>query len=190
MLHYKYILYLKEIYLLQNSTNTVWKDHLGRWHVRSLFLEMSSHIKATIHPLYTLNNEDIEKDGKVYKSLKKLYMEYPHVVGYEYDFACEYLGGWEHWVRLVDSSLRAHFKQWREELEVKQKAKALKGIILQSLDSTPTAFQAGKYLVEEGWVEKKGRPKKVDVERAAKIEAGVKEELSDDLERIGLKAVK
>lgn len=117
-------------------------------------------------------------------------MEYPHIPGFEYEFANKYLGGWEHWKRLVASSLRDMFKEWREELEIKHKARALKGIILQSREDTPTAFQASKYLVEDGWVEKKGRPKKEDVERAAKIAAGVKDELADDLERIGLQVVK
>lgn len=175
--------------MLQNSTNSPWKDHIGRWHVGALFLEKST-IRDVLPPRYTVNDADIVKDGVTYKSLKKIYMSCPHIPGYEYEFAQEHLGGWEHWQRLVDSSLREMFKQWREELTIKQKAKALKGIILQSLEETPTAFQAGKYLVEEGWIEKKGRPKKEDVERAAKIAAGVKDELDDDLQRIGLKVVK
>lgn len=175
--------------MLQNSTNSPWKDNLGRWHVRSLFLETTTWAQD-FKPIYTVNDDVVTRDGVEYQSLKKLYMEFPHVPGYEYEFSETYLGGWEHWQRLVDSSLRAMFKQWREQLTIKQKAHALKGIILQSLETTPTAFQAGKYLVEEGWIERKGRPKKEDVERAAKIEAGVKEELADDLERIGLKVVK
>lgn len=175
--------------MLQNSTNSPWKDHLGRWHVRSLFLETTTWAND-MQPLFTVNDEDITKNGNVYKSLRKLYMEYPHIPGFEYEFANKYLGGWEHWKRLVASSLRDMFKEWREELEIKHKARALKGIILQSREDTPTAFQASKYLVEDGWVEKKGRPKKEDVERAAKIAAGVKDELADDLERIGLQVVK
>lgn len=177
--------------MLQNTTNNPWKDNLGRWHVRSLFKETATaSTRDEFIPPYTTNDDDIEYNGTKYKSLKKIYMSYPHVPGYEYEFSEEFLGGWEHWERLVDSSLRDMFKQWRAQLTIKQKAKSLKGIILQSLENTPTAFQAGKYLVEEGWIEKKGRPKKEDIERAAKVEAGVKEELADDLERIGLKLVK
>ena len=86
--------------------------------------------------------------------------------------------------------MRDIFKQWQEELTIKQKAKALKGIILQSLEETPTGFQANKYLVEDGWVEKKGRPTKEKVEHAAKVAAGVKEEIEDDLARVGLSLVK
>ncbi len=175
--------------MLQNSTNSVWKDHLGRWQVRSLFLE-THHKGNDFVPIYTINDDTVVRDGVSFPSLKKLYMEFPHVPGYEYEFSETYLGGWEHWERLVNSSLREMFKQWRAQLTIKQKAKALKGIILQSLEESPTAFQASKYLVEDGWLEKKGRPKKEDVERAAKVAADVKEELSDDLERIGLKLIK
>lgn len=175
--------------MLQNTTNSPWKDHLGRWHVRALFLETTTWAQG-YKPPYTVNDENVTRDGVEYVSLKKIYMEYPHVPGYEYEFASEWLGGWEHWQRLITSTLRDMIKQWRDELTIKQKAKALKGIILQSMDSTPTAFQASKYLVEDGWIEKKGRPKKEDVEHAAKVAAGVKEELNDDLERIGLSLVK
>lgn len=175
--------------MLQNTTNSPWKDSLGRWHVRALFKETSS-TRAEVQPRFTTNDDDIEHEGVKYVSLKKRYMEFPHVPGYEYEFSETYLGGWEHWERLVDSSLRDMFKQWRAQLTIKQKAKALRGVIEESTRSTPTAFQASKYLVEEGWIEKKGRPKKEDVERAANIAAGVKEELEEDLARVGLKVVK
>lgn len=174
---------------LQNTTNSPWKDHVGRWHVNALFLERS-RIEETTPPHYTVHDTDIERDGVKYPSLKAIYLSYPHVPGYEYDFAQEHLGGWEHWQRLLNSSMRDIFKQWQDELTIKQKARALRGIISESLNATPTGFQANKYLVEDGWVEKKGRPTKEKVEHAAKVAAGVKEEIEDDLARVGLSLVK
>lgn len=171
------------------SNKPCWKDSLGRWHTRALFIETSNN-KDACPPLYTIQNESLVRDGITYPSLKKIYMEYSHIPGYEYEFAQEHLGGWEHWMRLFNSTLKETFLQWREELTIKQKATALKGIIAQSLDGTPTAFQAGKYLVEEGWIEKKGRPKKEDIEKAAKRAASVRDEIEEDLERVGLSLVK
>lgn len=49
-------------------------------------------------------------------------------------------------------------------------------------------FQAARWLAEKGWIEKaaKGRPKKDDVERAAKEAAGVRESIEEDGARISL----
>ncbi len=48
---------------------------------------------------------------------------------------------------------------------------------------------AAKYLAEKGYLPKRGRPSKEEVERERKIQAGVNKELESDMERIGLKVV-
>ncbi len=80
-------------------------------------------------------------------------------------------------------------KGWRDELDVRIKAKGIKAIILHSLDDDPKGLQAAKYLVEKGYAPKRGRPSKEEVERELKVDARAAKEHQTDLERIGLKLV-
>jgi hypothetical protein len=171
-----------------NRTNNPYKDGNGRWITSGLFWELSDKDKTFAK--YCLYEDDIDVDGKVYISLRKAYLEMEHIPGFEYEFANVHLGGWQHWLCLQRASnkLKAAIESWRDELEIKIKARSAKEIIGTALDrgAGASAFQANKWLSDKGWAAGagKGRPKKEDIQREAKIAAGVEAELQDDLARI------
>ena len=170
-------------YIPQNTTNK-FKDVQGRWRIRSLFYE--DRLEG-YEPLYTLNSEDREVNGVTYQSLRRIYLEEEHIVGCEYDFANKYLGGWKHWELICKSSYyKSVILEWKEELEIKQKAQHIRKMIMQSYSEGTASFNATKYLLDKGYIEKdgKGRPKKEDVEKQAKIMAKAEAELADDLARL------
>lgn len=164
------------------------KDSKGQWRTHSLFWEWR---RDNYTPIYTTKEEDLEIDGIVYKSLKKLYFSYNHLPGCEYDFAMEVLGSWQHWKRLENSFLRVLIAEWRDELDVRIKANAMKQIISQaSHGEGSSAITAAKYLSEKGYEPKRGRPSKEEKERALKQDTALQNEIANDLERVGLKLVK
>lgn len=169
-----------------NPTENKWKTDKGVWITLGLFYELAGQNKD--RAIYTVYDTDREVDGIKYISLKKHYLEMEHIPGYEYDFANEYLGGWNHWLRLQASAkqLSDLIQEWKDELEIKLKARSARAIINTSFEESPTAFHANKWISDKGWLPQKGRPKKADIQREAKIAAGVEAEISSDLERIRL----
>lgn len=169
--------------------HTKFKDEMGRYRTQSLFWELR-HENYEAH--FTLKDYDIERDGKHYVSLKKLYMAYDHIPGFEYDFALDTLGSWDHWNKLCNDSIpliKDTIKAWRDELDVRLKAQGLKALIQASRDNDPKGVQAAKYLAEKGYQVKRGRPSKEEVERELKHSAKSRKDLETDLERIGLKVM-
>jgi hypothetical protein len=173
------------------------KDKLGRFRTQSLFWEFAflnnlREEENVLDPIWTIKDYDIEKEGIVYPSLKQIYMSYDHIPGFEYDFAMEVFNSWDHWVKLTDSSnasLRTEFKAWREELEIKIKANAIRAVMQKSKMDDAQGFNAAKYLADKGYAPTRGRPSKEEVEREKKIQAGVSKELESDMERLGLKVI-
>ena len=109
---------------------------------------------------------------------------------FEYEFALDVFGSWNYWVFLsTKSALRATFKQWQEELEIRNKANALKAIMESSKGSSASAVLASKYLADKGWETKAGRPSKEEKQRHLKQEEKVNESLAADMERLGLSIV-
>ena len=100
--------------LNNKSYATAFKDDKGRWLTIALFFEYRSNAEENL-ALFCLKDDDhTGSDGRVYVSLKKRYMSYDHVPGYEHDFALAELGGWEHWERLqANKMLREHIDNWR-----------------------------------------------------------------------------
>lgn len=168
---------------LSNPTNNKFKDSRNQWITRGIFYEFRGD---SMEPLYTLKEDDF----KGCKSLKKIYMSYEHIPGYEYEFAENELGGWEHWQRLQASEvLNVHFKQWREELDVKLRAKAIKNIILTAYGKDKNSLQAARYLADKGYIppeQKRGRPSKEEKARALREESLVREEVDEDMKRLGI----
>ena len=159
------------------------RDPFGRHRTYSLFIETPTEGLA---PLWTLKPHAY----KGYPPLKDIYFSYEHIPGFEYDFAVETFGSWDHWCKLTDSSgVRATFKEWRSELEIRNKARAMRSIIRTSTESTAAGTTAAKYLSEKGYASKRGRPSNEDVERERKVQASVNQELEDDLKRVGLTVV-
>lgn len=149
----------------------------GRPITQSLFLEMG----YTEHSVYTLKDEDHEHNGKLYPSLKKLYLELEDAT--EYEFANKYLLGWKHWQRIVENkSLAPHVMEWREELELKLRARAVK----QMMELAHTgSYQASKWLADRGWdTRAAGRPTKAEKEKNARINDRIKDEYGADVHRL------
>ena len=169
-----------------NPTGNKFRDEKNRWYTIALFYELAGQDKS--RAIYTIYEVDREVNGKIYKSIRSAYVNYEHIPGHEYDFANTFFGGWEHWQVLLASAqkVRDLIKSWQEELEVKIKSQAVKGIISSSFGTDNTAFQAQKWLSDKGWIPQKGRPKKADIQREAKIAAGVEKEIEGDLARIRL----
>lgn len=163
------------------------KDSQGRYRTTSLFWE-TRH--PDYDPIYSVKGYDLEKPEGVYPSLKKMYLSYDHVPGFEYDFAMDIFGSWDHWTKLCNiSQLRGDIQEWRDELDIRIKATSLKAMMLASRDNDAKGVNAAKYLAEKGYAQKRGRPSKEDVARETKIQAGANKELIDDMARIGLKVI-
>lgn len=169
-----------------NPTNDPMRDDMGRYKTYSLFIERATD---GVEAFWTIKENDYEVDGKIYPSLKRIYLSYDHIPGFEYDFAVETFGSWDHWVKLNTSGLRGIFAEWREELEIRNKANAVRSLIKTSKEPNAAGAGAAKYLAEAGYKSKRGRPSKEEVEREKKIAIGVDKELESDIARMGLKVV-
>lgn len=169
------------------------KDDMGRYRTQSLFWEYRfKEDEAKYPPLFTIKDYDLEKDGITYPSLKQIYMGYDHIPGFEYEFAMDVFNSWDHWNKLANETIpviRNEFRAWREELEIKLKAAAIKSLILTSKEPDAKGFNAAKYLADKGYAPQRGRPSKEEVEREKKVQAGVSKELEDDMARLGLTVV-
>lgn len=155
------------------------QDNMGRPLTQGMFLEVGYGEFA----VYTLKEQDHEHNGKLYPSLKRLYLECADPT--EYEFATTHLLGWKHWLRLCENKLlRAHIDEWRDELEIKLRSTAIKHIIQTSTGPLGNV-QASKWVADRGWaVRGAGRPSKADVEREKKIQAGISDEYSADIVRL------
>ena len=155
------------------------KDDGGRPITQSLFLEIGYNENA----YYTLKDEDHDYKGKVYPSLKRLYLEHEDVT--EYDFATTYLLGWSHWQRLCgNKQVRKHIDEWRFELELKLRAAGIRAIIESALDEDG-GFQAQKYLADRGWAKAgAGRPKKDTSDYDKRQEELLADDFSADIIRL------
>lgn len=152
-------------------------DGMGRFRTQSLFLELGYSDEA----LFTLKDQDHQWNGKDYPSLKRLYLEMADPT--EYAFATEYLLGWRHWQRLCENKvLGRQIEEWRDELEVKLRSKAIR----DAIDAAKTGnFQAAKWVADRGWDTKgRGRPSKAEVERETKIQSRIADEYNGDVVRL------
>lgn len=145
---------------------------------QGLFLE----IQYGEFAVFTLKDDDYEYNGKIYPSLKKLYLEMEDVV--EYEFATTHLLGWAHWQRMcANKQLLKHINEWREELELKLRSRAVKA--MRDKVNTEQGINAAKWLAEKGWDKKAvGRPSKQEEEREKRIQEKLDIDWAGDLERI------
>lgn len=168
-------------------------DSMGRYRTTGLFWELRRNNEQAdkYPPLFTIKAKDHTVDGKTYRSLKAIYFSYDHLPNVEYDFALDVFGSWDHWVWLATKSgLRETIKSWREELDIKIRAAAMKTIIEQSRDLEKGLSAARMIVGDEHKGTKRGRPSKEETARQQKIAAGIRDNLEDDMERLGLKVVK
>lgn len=155
-------------------------DSMGRPLTQSLFLEIGYKTEFAI---YSLKDTDHHYRGKVYPSLKRLFLA--HEDPTEYDFAATYLLGWNHWKRLnANKMLTKHFDEWREELELKIRSQAVREIV-DLTAGEGGSFQAAKWLADRGWDKRApGRPSKAEQERDDRIEEHIANEFQDDVVRL------
>lgn len=177
-----------------NHFDNPMKDPQGRFRTGSLFWELRRKEDGRderLPPIFTTKEEDFTVDGVTYKSLKKVYMSYDHIPGFEYDFAMDTLGSWDHWQRLcTNGEISKLIKDWRTELEIKIKAEAMKTVLAQSRDREKGLTAARTLLGEEHKGAKRGRPSKEEVQRQQKIEAGIRDNIQEDMDRLGISVVK
>lgn len=152
------------------------KDPSGKLLTQSLFLENGYN---TEYAMYTLTDVDKEYNGKIYPSLRRLYLECMDPT--EYEFANKYLWGWNHWQRITANALMTdHIENWREELEVKLRALAIASIVKSSYDS----YNAAKWVADGSWKQKRGRPSKAELAKEKRIRERAAQAADDDGERI------
>src|SRR5690625_4311210 len=95
-------------------------DVNGQPLTQSLFLEIGY---STKYAIYTLKDYDHEYKGKIYPSIKHLYLDEEDPT--EYVFANKYFMSWSHWKRVRENKvLQLHINEWREELEIRLRSMA------------------------------------------------------------------
>lgn len=169
-----------------------WKTDQGVYFTKSLFFEM---ITTTDKPncVYTLKAEDHPLG---YPSLRRLYLEAEDPT--EYDFAVQYLGGIDHWKKLVECDwFKPYLEAWRDELELKLKAKAYKRLMAEANDPlSKHKIEANKFILSTvrrvqrnedlGEKNSKGRPDKTSVDKKALQIAQEQFNIDQDAERLQL----
>ena len=111
----------------------------------------------------------------------------------EWEFAKEYLDGWEHWTMLLACTwFKEYITRWRLELELKITARSLAELKSVASGTSKNSYYANKFLVEKGWktespgsVRGRGRPKKTqDPVMLDLTEQEAKKRVKDDFERL------
>jgi len=163
---------------------------------RALFFEL---VNSTFKPfaMYSLKNEDItrevqlEENGpfvtKVFPSLYLKYMETDDPT--EWRFANEYFSGWEHWEEVsTNNAIAPYVERWRKELDLRTKSQALARIKAEAKSGSKEALAASKYLIARGWDDKpqnkRGRPSKEDINKAANEIAYNEKRFDEDLDAV------
>lgn len=155
-------------------------DSMGRPLTQSLFLEIGYSDAA----IYTLKDVDHEYEGKIYPSMKRLYLEVADPT--EYKFATTYLANWPQWMKISkNGAIKNHVEAWRMELEIKLRSEGVLAVRRHSQSNQPTAWSASKWLADKGWENRSaGRPSNAEVERELKVQAAIEDEFTKDHARL------
>lgn len=121
-----------------------------------------------------------------YKEYYKLYLEEDDPT--EYSFLRKYIGSLEEWDTLcLTPWFRPIIGQWRKELDLKIKSKALRALRLVASGDTRDAFVANRYLLDGNWKEtkvKRGRPSKQEIQDEVNKQASDTKRIEQDWDRI------
>lgn len=160
------------------------KDSQGKFRTNSLFLE-PNYADTVETALFTLKEDDHTYNGKLFLSLKKIYLTFSDPT--EYEFAKNVFGSWDHWQKIRNNQvLRPFIDAWEAELEVKLRSAAVINMISLSQDPEMKNFGAMKWASEGGWKEvKRGRVSKKEKEQEVRREAGIVRSINEDLARMG-----
>lgn len=158
------------------------KDEKGRYRTQSLFIEFTTKPEQAI---FTLQGEDkLDVSGiravRPLISLKRRYLEMNDI--FEYEFANTWLYDWDHWQKFLNNKvLFRHIEKWRDELELKIKSEGL-GMLFEKAEFGD--YQAIKYLADNGWNKKVGRPSKLDKQKEQAQKDRIEEEFGADILRL------
>lgn len=170
------------------SNENKFKNAIGAHLLKPIFFEYDN--SDHLYSVYTLKDYDHTVDGVTYPSLRKLYVEMEDPT--EYEFAVKHLDGWVHWKKLTESSFfQSYLKEWREELEVRMRAKALNRIKARAVEDGKDSFAADKILLAGGWKaseekSKVGRPTKDKIKEEANKLFMESNEFDEDFKRLGI----
>ena len=142
-----------------------------RYRTNSLFVEFNTLEEPA---LFTILKEDKTKDGVLYPSLRRIYMDCLDPT--EQKFVNDVFGGdWDQWRKITRSDyLRNALKldEWQPELEVRLRSLGITGMVNIAKDTShKSSGAAAKWLAEGGWrARERGRPSKEELEGRAKVE--------------------
>lgn len=148
---------------------------------RDLFEDISLRPE---HIIYTLSRNDTK-----YPSLYLLYIQEEDLT--EFEFATKYFESYQHWKSITQKFWMAqHIAEWREELELKIKARNLKSLINKAESDSSVA----KYLLDNKWIEDaqnnnqgtnlRGRPSKQEIKNHLRLITEQEKMIEDDIERM------
>ena len=106
----------------------------------------------------------------------------------EYEPAIALCGSWKEWERFKVEWPEFRNKilpEWHEELEVKLRSSAIRSLCNRAVADKPD-INAAKWIAEGKYKTRKaGRPSNEEIARETRIQAGIKDEIADDIERVG-----
>lgn len=164
------------------------KTSKGVVRTKSLFYELS--YENLEHVIFTLKEEDVEREGRTYVSLANLYRTLVPQDPTEYTFAMTVFGNWHVWDVIRNApQLKPYVARWRREAEIKVKSEAIKAIAEEMKSGGRSSFTAAKLLLERGWIEKepasKSKEKLLEKEEEEMNREAMKL-LSEEADRLGL----
>ena len=144
---------------------------------KSLFYELSYNDPE--HVIFTTKEEDIERNGRTYLSMSKLFCSLVPQDPTEYTFAMTVFGSWHVWEVIREApQVAPYYKRWKREAEIRVKSEAIKAIAEEAKSGGRSSFTAAKLLLERGWIEK---------EPASKAKQKLQEKEEQDMDREALK---
>lgn len=156
------------------------RSTMGVWLTRQLFIETADTNRN--YCIFTLRPIDHEIDGKVYPSLRRVYLEEGDES--EYLFSNKYFGGWFHWQKLLNTPwFPEYIEPIRHELKTKLTSEALARIKSRAEQGD---YQANKYLLERERLSQRevGRPSNEKIKSEARKISAEQKIFNDDIDRL------
>lgn len=156
----------------------------GQWYTKSLFYEVwltyPQELKV-VEPPFTLY---ADRPGMI--NARKTFVALNDPTGYKW--AIEYLGDWEHWLKLIECSwFKAAYEHWVAELETKLKSESVARLSEIANSESPQAISAAKFLSSLDYKKSpRGRPSKSEQNAELQRLTTIATEVNNDYERIRL----
>lgn len=168
---------------MTNASEPTFQNSMGTYYTKALFVEHSTPESDWSLVRYTLRDQDVEKNGVTYPSVRRLFVELEDES--EYLFATTYFASWKHYQKLLRCKwFICVIEDARQELQVRLASRNLQEIRKKAEQGN---LQANTYLLEQKHREKKssvGRPTKARILEEANSLIDERDEVSDDLGRI------